>query len=39
MVKAFKGGTLTAYRISPDGRLEKAGALRIDTNISDLVTR
>ena len=39
LVTAFTGGTLTAYRITEDGGLAKAGMLPIDTKVSDLVTR
>lgn len=39
LVSATVGASLTAYRISPEGGLEKAGRLAWDARMSDLVTR
>ena len=39
LVTAFKGETLTAFRIEADGDLTKASSLAWDPQISDVVTR
>lgn len=39
LVSAYNGATLTAYRITNDGDLEKAASLTWDAEISDLLTR
>jgi 6-phosphogluconolactonase len=39
LVSAYNGATLTGYRITTDGNLEKAASLSWDAEISDLLTR
>ncbi len=39
LVTAFKGATLTAFSMGPDGELSNAASLPIDPQVSDLVTR
>jgi 6-phosphogluconolactonase len=39
LVSAYTGATLTAYRITSEGDLEKAASLSWDAEISDLLTR
>ncbi len=39
MATAFEGGTLTAYRVGKAETLKKAGTLKWDKKITDLVTR
>jgi 6-phosphogluconolactonase (cycloisomerase 2 family) len=38
LVYAYNGATLTGYRITTDGNLEKAASLPWDAEISDLLT-
>lgn len=39
LATAFKGATLTAFRIGDDGSLKKKASLKWDPNISDVVAR
>lgn len=39
LVSAYNGATLTGYRITTEGNLEKAASLSWDAEISDLLTR
>ena len=39
IVSAWKGATLTAFRIGEDGSLTRAASIACDERISDLVTR
>jgi 6-phosphogluconolactonase len=39
LVTAFKGETLTSYQIGVDGSLTKVASIKIDKQISDIVTR
>ena len=39
LASATTGASLTAYRITPSGNLEKAASLVWDSGMTDLVTR